>query len=329
MNIADLARLRDEDLAREPVGQASGAGARALMEAIMAEERAPVRPRPRWVRLPVRRGATWRGLPVRRGSTWRGFSVRQGSTWRRGVGFGVAAVGLAVALVVGTPFGGPATEYANAAVSLKTGEEFLEVVINDPEADAATFTEAFRAVGLDAEVKKVPVAPEDVGTLVGPATPGDFPPGTGVTTARSGGSCPSVWCGKISMPVRYTGRIVFGVGRLAAPGEPYAVPVQIIPIPPDGSPDGYEGRGKPVSEVRAEMERRGMKIKYSLVWLEPDGSGHGYTVDADRVRDHWIVESGLKRASDTVELRIEPGPDVPPDSVPRADEPLPRGWWED
>ena len=44
MNITDLARVRDEDLVREPVGQASGAGARALMDSIMSEKREPVRP---------------------------------------------------------------------------------------------------------------------------------------------------------------------------------------------------------------------------------------------------------------------------------------------
>ncbi|GAT70425.1 hypothetical protein PS9374_06107 [Planomonospora sphaerica] len=307
MNIADLARLRDEDLVREPVGQASGAGARALMESIMAEERVPAHPR-------SRRG----GIPVRRGFTW-----------RHGAGFGAVATGLALAIVVAVPFGGPTTEYANAAVSVKTSEDFLEVVISDPEADAATFTEAFRAVGLDAEVRKAPVAPEDVGTLVGPVTPGDFPSGTGVTTAREVEDCPSAWCGKVSMPVRYTGRIIFGIGRPAAPGEPYAMPVQIIPVPPDGSPDGYDGRGRPVSQVRAEMERRGMKIIYTLMWLKPDGSGHGYAVDADRIRGDWIVEAGLKRASDTVELQVTAGPDVPPDSVPQAGERFPRGWWED
>ncbi|MGW0805689.1 hypothetical protein [Nonomuraea sp. NPDC002799] len=299
MSIADLARLRDEDLAAEPVGQASGAGARALMESIMMEERVPVR----------------RGFP-----------------WRRGMGLGAVVAALSAALVLWSPFGGPVTEYANAAVTLRSGEDFLNVTINDPEADTATFTEAFRAVGLDAEVKKVPVAAEQVGELIGPATPGTFPAGTGVTVMHAE-HCASVWCGTVSMPVRYTGRLIFGIGRLAEPGERYAQRVQIIPIPPQGvedrSPDAYDGRGKPVSEVRAEMERRGMKIAYILMWLNPDGSGHGHQVDADRIEDDWVVESGQKVGPDAVELDVLAPADVPENSIPRADLPLPRGWWQD
>ena len=66
------------------------------------------------------------------------------------------AVALAAALIVWVPVGGPVTEYANAAVTLRTGEDFITVTITDPEAEAETFAEAFRAVGLNAEVKKVP-----------------------------------------------------------------------------------------------------------------------------------------------------------------------------
>lgn len=299
MNITDLARVRDEDLFREPVGQASGAGARALMESIMSEEREPVRTGfPRW----------------------------------RGLGLGAVAVALAAVLIVWVPFGGPVTEYANAAVTLKTGEDFIAVTINDPEAEAETFTEAFRAVGLDVEVKKVPVAAQDVGKLIGPEPLGEFPPGTGMTIhTRSG--CASAWCGRVSIPVGFTGNIVFGIGRLAAPGESYAQRVQIIPIPPPeilkDSSEGYDGVGKPVSKVRAEMERRGMKLTYVLMWSNPDGSGKGYMVDADQIKDDWIVESGDKLASDAVELTVRAPKTLPYDSVPRSNLPLPRNWAED
>ncbi|WP_327107834.1 hypothetical protein [Nonomuraea glycinis] len=299
MNITDLARVRDEDLVREPVGQASGAGARALMDSIMSEKREPVRTRFPW----------WRGL-----------------------GLGAVAVALAAALIVWVPVGGPVTEYANAAVTLRTGEDFITVTITDPEAEAETFAEAFRAVGLNAEVKKVPVAAQDVGKLIGPAASGTFPPGTGMTI-QSSYDCASAWCGRISMPVGFTGNIVFGIGRLAAPGEPYAQRVQIIPIPPpefrtDGS-EGYDGAGKPVSKVRAEMERRGLKLTYELMWLKPDGSGAGYHVDADQIKDDWIVESGSKLASDAVELTVLAPKTVPYDSVPGSKLPSPHHWAED
>ncbi|MFC4122623.1 hypothetical protein [Nonomuraea zeae] len=303
MNIADLARVRDEDLAGDPVGQPSGAGARALMESIMAEEPPPAR-RP------------------------------AGLTLRRGLGLGALAAGLAAALIVAVPIVGPVTEYANAAVSVKSGADFIDVVINDPEAEAEAFTEAFRAVGLDAEVKKVPVDPHHAGELIGPATPGEFPPGAGVTISYSG-DCASAWCGKITMPVRYTGKIIFGIGRPAEPGERYARSVQLIPMPPPGTPDafegnqGYDGYHRPVSEVRAEMERRGMRISYVLAWFQPDGSGNGYRVDAARIKDDWLIESGRQVASDAVELTVAAPAEVPADSVPRAELPLPRGWWED
>ncbi|GAA3552086.1 hypothetical protein GCM10022419_035490 [Nonomuraea rosea] len=302
MNIADLARVRDEDLAGDPVGQPSGAGARALMDSIMREEPPPAR----------RAGRL---------------------TLRRGLGLGALTAGLAAALVVGVPFVTPVTEYANAAVSVKSGEDFIDVVINDPEADAATFTEAFRAVGFDAEVKKVPVAPHQVGELIGPATTGQFPPGTGMTVSYAE-HCASAWCGKVSMPVHYTGKIIFGIGRLAAPGERYAKSVQLIPTPPPGTPDavegveGFDGYRKPVSEARAEMERRGMKITYVLGWFAPDGSGSGYQVDAGQIKDDWLVESGRMVASDAVMLTVAAPADVPQDSVPRADVPPPQGWWE-
>ncbi|MGN9838834.1 hypothetical protein ACTMTI_12000 [Nonomuraea sp. H19] len=293
MNIADLARVRDEDLVKEPVGQASGAGARALMESIMSEEREPARRR---------------------------FKVR------RGLGLAVLATGLAVALVLGLPLGGPVTQFANAAVSVEAGDNYLNVTITDPEADVAMFTEAFRAVGLNAEVKKVPVAPEDVGALIGPATPGDFPPGTGVTRSSRQESCASARCTKISMPIHYTGRVIFGIGRPAAPGERYAESVQIHPV----NGGDYDPRGKTVAEVRAEMEKRGLKkIEYVAMWSHPDGTGSGYDVDAVHIKDDWIVGAAMKTASDAVQVTVELGPDVPRDSLPKSSAPQPRLWWED
>ncbi|MEV0996497.1 hypothetical protein [Nonomuraea sp. NPDC050202] len=297
MNIADLARVRDEDLAGEPVGQASGAGARALMESIMATGREPAR--------------------------------RRRVTVRRGAGLGVVAAGLAAALVIWTPLGGPATEYANAAVSLRTGDDFIEVEINDPEADAAKFTEAFRAVGLDAEVRKAPVAPQDVGKLVGPHTEGDFPPGTGITIHTEQEGCRSAWCGRVSMPVGLTGKVVFGIGRPAAPGELWATPVQADFYADGGVVEGYKPRGKPVAQVRDTYERAGIKkISYVVMWLNPDGSGSGYDVDAAHVKDDWLVDSAMRIASDAVAVHVAAPAGVPKDSLPKIDGPRPSAWWK-
>ncbi|MFI6739856.1 hypothetical protein ACIBI9_43620 [Nonomuraea sp. NPDC050451] len=297
VNIAELARVRDEDLAGDPVGQASGAGARALMESIMAEERVPVRRR----------------------------SPRRG----RWLGLATVAVAASVALVVGVPFGGPVTEYANAAVSVKAGDDYLEVAINDPEAEAAEFTEAFRAVGLDAEVKKAPVAPEDVGELVGPIMDGEFPPGAGVTSSRKG-DCSSAWCGTVSIPVHFKGKVIFGIGRPAAPGERYATQGQISP-PSDGGPvDGYKAHGKRVAEVRADMERLGLKITYVVMWTtSPDGAGEGYHVEDAYINDDWIVAFASKTASDAVRLTVEAGPGAPLNSLPKAAPLEAPDWWRD
>ncbi|WP_433433333.1 hypothetical protein [Nonomuraea sp. CA-141351] len=296
MNIADLARVRDEQLAGDPVGQASGAGARALMESIMAEER-----------VPARRRAPRRG---------------------RWLALGVAAAAATAVLVVGVPFGGPVTQYANAAVSVKAGDDYLEVAINDPEAEAEEFTKAFRAVGLDAEVKKAPVAPEDVGKLIGPIMDGQFPPGTGVKGSWTE-DCPSAWCGTVSIPVHFKGKVIFGIGRSAAPGESYATPGLVSP-PADGGPiDGYKARGKQVSEVRADMERLGLKASYVVMWLKPDGSGQGYNVEDAYIKDDWIVDHVIKTASDAVRVHVEAGPGVALNSLPKAAPLEAPDWWKD
>ncbi|MEV4112260.1 hypothetical protein [Nonomuraea sp. NPDC049695] len=296
MNLADLARVRDEQLAGDPVGQASGAGARALMESITAEERVPAR------RRAPRRGR-WLALGA------------------------VAAVAAAV-LVVGVPFGGPVTEYANAAVSVKAGDDYLEVAINDPEAEAEEFTKAFRAVGLDAEVKKAPVAPEQVGELVGPVMDGTFPPGMGMTITPVE-PCASAWCGKVSIPVHSAGKIIFGIGRPAAPGERYATAGLISPNPDGDEVDGYRADGKRVAEVRAGLERMGLKITYIAMWRNPDGTGVGYEVEAPYIKDDWVVAYARKTASDAAEVMVEAGSDVPKESLPKA--PLRQGpdWWKE
>ncbi|MEV3979431.1 hypothetical protein [Nonomuraea sp. NPDC049758] len=308
VNIADLARVRDEELAGVPAGQASGAGARTLMKSITSE---PITSEP-ITSEPIT--AEGRGPVVRphRRAPRKMFLL------------GAVAAGLAAVLAVTLPIFGPVTEYANAAVTVKTGDDYIDVVITDPEAEAAAYTEAFRAVGLDATVKKIPVAPEYAGMLFGPATPGNFPPGTGVTV-RNVESCASVWCGTISMPTGYRGKVIFGIGRPAEPGERYAAAApSTVGIAADGVA-GVKLVGKPVSHARAELSRRGLKIEYEVMWSNPDGSGSGYEVAAEHVKDDWIVDSAIKVASDTVQVTAVASADVPKDSLPRATSPH-NGW---
>ncbi|MFF5211146.1 hypothetical protein [Streptosporangium sp. NPDC000396] len=280
MNIADLARVRNEDVARDPAGQVSGAGARALMDSIMSEEREPVR-RPR------RRLATRRGLTL-----------------------GAVAVGLATALVIGIglPQNGPVTEYANAAVSLKRADNYLTVTVNDPGADATAFAEAFRAVGFDATVDKIPVPPQMVGKMFGPDLVGDLPPGTGVTYNPQR-TCGSAWCGEVIFPAGYTGKISVSIGRKAAPGEPYAGISTINETIDATTVDGYPVRGKTVAEVRSELAKRGLKIRYVLMRSNPDGTAVGTPVSADPIEDGYIVWMAVPYSSDTVVLHVGPESD--------------------
>ncbi|MFI7702471.1 hypothetical protein [Nonomuraea sp. NPDC049480] len=88
---------------------------------------------------------------------------------------GFAALATATAVAAGTGLvGGPATSYANAAASIKKTDEYFSVSITDPTADRHRFEEAFRAVGLNVTVKVIPVAPYNVGKLIGPMVPDGF-----------------------------------------------------------------------------------------------------------------------------------------------------------
>ncbi|WP_066944651.1 hypothetical protein [Microtetraspora fusca] len=277
MNLTNLARLRDEDLA----GQASTAPARALMESIVSEERAPA-------------GRRLRVAPARR--------------TRRALALGGVAVGLGVAVAIGVGLpGGPATRYANAAVSVERATDYFSVTVTDPAADPGRFEEAFRAVGLDVTVKRIPVPPDEVGRLVGPVVPEGFR-GPGSIGVQGVEPCAGAFCAKVWLPARYSGRVVFGIGRAAAPGEPYADDV----VDPSSAEalDGYRSHGRTVAEVRDELRRRKLKVGYRLWWTLPNGSFFDQRVTADRIEDGWVVEGSRHSSFDTVDLYVVPGPEA-------------------
>ncbi|WP_326820071.1 hypothetical protein [Streptosporangium sp. NBC_01756] len=220
------------------------------------------------------------------------------------------ATALAVAVAIGLPFGGPATEYANAAVSIKKTDDHFSVTITDPAADRRRFEEAFRAVGLNVTVKVIPAAPDEVGTLVGPIVPEGFTWHGSIGVQRLE-HCASAFCGKVWMPADFPGRVVFGVGRPAKPGEPYAEGPVYDPSGEEAL-DGYPVHGRPVATVRAELHRRGLKVGYRLLWTPPDGGSFDQTVPADRVKDDWIVNGSRDHSSDTVDLYVIPGPEAGP-----------------
>ncbi|WP_067171860.1 hypothetical protein [Microtetraspora niveoalba] len=300
MNLANLARLRDEDLA----GQVSTAPARALMESIVSEERAPAARR---LRAPQR-------------GRFRGPLPEWGGT-RRALALGAVAVGLGVAVAIGVGLpGGPATRYANAAVSVERATDYFSVTVTDPAADPGRFEEAFRAVGLNVTVKTIPVPPDEVGRLIGPVVPDGFR-GPGSIGVQDVEPCASAFCAKVWLPADYSGRVVFGIGRAAAPGEPYADDV----VDPSSAEalDGYRSHGRTVAEVRDELRRRGLKVGYRLHWTlsgpgRPDGSFFDQRVTADRIEDGWVVEGSRHSSSDTVDLYVVPGPEAGPAPDPMA-----------
>ncbi|NUW33509.1 hypothetical protein HTZ77_19035 [Nonomuraea sp. SMC257] len=289
MNLADIARVHDRDLA----GEAAAPEAQGLMHAIMSEERE---------RLAVAR-------PRRRVG--------------RGLVLGLAATATAVAIAVGAGLvGGPATSYANAAVSIKKTDEYFSVNITDPTADRRRFEEAFRAVGLNVTVKVIPVAPSEVGKLIGPIVPGGFMWHGSIGT-QSIEPCSSAFCAKVWMPADFPGRVVFGVGRPARPGEPY---VDEGPGGPEGEEalSGYVSHGKAVADVRAELRRRGLKAGYRLMWQYSDGGWFDEAVPASRVKGAWTVASTRFSSSDTVDLYVTAGKDAGP-----APSPHPQPQWYD
>ncbi|MED7929384.1 hypothetical protein SMD20_34435 [Nonomuraea sp. LP-02] len=294
MNLADLARVRDENL----IGEASAPEAQELMRAIMSEERKPV------------------------------TVTRPRRKVRRGLVLGLATMTAAAAVAVGTGLvGGPVTSYANAAVSIEKTAEYFSVHITDPTADRRRFEEAFRAVGLNVTVKVVPVAPSDVGKLIGPVVPDGFKWHGSIGT-QGITPCSSAFCAKVWMPADFPGRVVFGIGRPAEPGEPY---VGDGPIDPEGDEalSGYISHGKTVADVRAELSRRGLKAGYRLLWTYRDkGDGGSSWFDEaapeSRIKDDWIVASTRFHSSDTVDLYVTPGKDAGP--VPS---PHPEPQWYD
>ncbi|MCC5580475.1 hypothetical protein IMZ11_33135 [Microtetraspora sp. AC03309] len=305
MNLTDLARVRDEELA----GQASTPEAWTLLASIVSEEHhAPA----------ARRRAPWRALNRRRSRAQSHAPSRFRVRGRKGRALALGAVsvglGLAVAIGVGLPGGGPAIRYANAAVSIERATDHFSVTITDPVADPRRFEEAFRAVGLNVTVKVIPVPPANVGRLVGPIVPEGFR-GPGSIGIQSVEPCASAFCGKVWMPAHYSGRVVFGVGRPAAPGEPYVDDV----VDPSSAEalDGYRSHGRTVAEVRDELHRRRLKVGYRLYWIlsepgRPDKSFFDQRVTADRIEDDWVVEGSRHSSSDTVDLYVVPGPEAGP-----------------
>lgn len=257
--LSRLARVRDEDLA----GRASGAGARTLLAAVTAGE-----------------------PPVQE------HRVRHPRRTRRLVVGALATAALAAAVVVGPGFlrEGSSTSYANSAMKVELRGDYWIATVRDPFADHRLYAEAFRAVGLDISLELVPVAPGRVGQVV------KMSGGTGPSLGLGGGLEPegcTVGEGDCALTVEvgrdFTGKGVLYLGRMAKPGERYQ---SHGPATAKGEIlAGVRVDERTVGEVRAEVDKRGLKTVYQIIKPSPDGNGFGVDPDAQDqpVGDDWIV----------------------------------------
>ncbi|MFC5831109.1 hypothetical protein [Nonomuraea insulae] len=280
--LKNLARVHDEDLA----GRASGAGARALLSSITAEEPAPV-------------------VPV----------TSRGNRTRRLVVGAVAVAGLAAAAVIGpTVLGerGPATSYANSAIDIRLEGDYYVATIKDPLADFTKFTEGFKAVGLNVRLETAPSSPGQVGEIThvnsGPGVVVDNPNddrriGTG--TSPAGCRLGEPGCAMTVMVRRgYDSHGVVKLGRAAQPGEKYQ---NMRPATSEGEMlEGFSADEKTVGEVLAEARRRGLKAVYQVITPAPDNNG--WRVEADKqsveVGDDWIVWEAQSEEAGVLRLLV-------------------------
>ncbi|MEV0620359.1 hypothetical protein AB0I81_44055 [Nonomuraea sp. NPDC050404] len=277
--LKNLSRVRDEDLA----GQVSGAGARALLASVTAEEPQPVR-------------------SVSRGFSW--------SRPRRLAAGAVAVAGLAAAAVIGPAvLGGGATSYANSAMDIRLDGDYYVATIKDPLADHAKYTEAFKAVGLDVRLELVPSSPSQVGKVTGvsmepgpsPATDRRIGSGTspsGCTPGRAGCAL------TLSVKRDYDGGTEIRLGRPAESGEKYrnwgsaTRKGEML--------EGFRVDEKTVGEVLAETRKRGLKAVYEIITPAP--GYNGWRADPDKqsakVGDDWIVWEARSEQAGVLRLQV-------------------------
>ncbi|WP_329082240.1 MULTISPECIES: hypothetical protein [unclassified Streptosporangium] len=290
------ARVRDDELA----GQASAAGARALLASITSES----------------------GSEVPAASPSRRWS------WSARLVAGALTAGVLVAGVVAGPGllrDGSATSYANSAVDIVLDGEQYVARIKDPFADHARYTEAFRAVGLNITLRPVPVSRSSVGEIMGMIITGDGGPDAGATPDPSGprfGGVPltmgttSKGCepGKdagcvmvMRIPVGFTGKVDVRLGRQARQGEEYAN--FDLAMAPGEMFAGVRLRdGRPVDEILAEARKRDLTTVFSLIRIDARTGGMSSfePLPADRVGRDWTVWNAWQVKAGVIRLLVTP-----------------------
>ncbi|MET9246905.1 hypothetical protein [Nonomuraea sp. NPDC003709] len=277
-----LARVRDEDLA----GQASGAGARALLASITSEEPA----------------AEPAAEPAR----------RRTPRWRTRMAVGAVAVtGLAAAAVIAPAVlgaRGPATSYASSAIDIELRGDMYVATIKDPFADYAKYTEGFKAVGLNVNLEVVPVSPTQVGQITGMRLSGRLAPnGESITNGTSPEGCAfgSAGCAMTVEVARgWTGWASVRLGRAARPGERYQN--WRSAMKKGEMLAGYRADGKTVGEVMAEVRRRGLEAVFQIITPAPDNDGYGVDPkqQSAKVGDDWMVWEVQSEQAGVVRLMV-------------------------
>ncbi|WP_431931371.1 hypothetical protein [Nonomuraea jabiensis] len=286
-----LARVRDEDLA----GQASGAGARALLASILSEE-----PTAEPIAGPTA------GPARRRTSRWRT------SRWRARLAVGaVAAAGFAAAAVIAPAVlgpRGPASSYANSAIDIELRGDMYVATIKDPLADHEKYTEGFKAVGLNVNLEVVPVSPTQVGQLTGMRLSGRLAPnGQSISNGTTPEGCTlgSEGCAMTVEVARgWTGWASVQLGRAARPGEKYRN--WRSAMKKGEMLEGYRADGKTVGEVMAEVRRRGLKAVFQIITPAPDNGGYGVDPkqQSAEVGDDWMVWEVQSEEAGVVRLMV-------------------------
>ncbi|NUW35981.1 hypothetical protein HTZ77_31860 [Nonomuraea sp. SMC257] len=277
-----LARIAPD----EPGGRAGGARARALFADIIAQERD---------------AATTVALPRR---------PHEGRRGRRALlGLAASAV-LALGVVFGPGLaGGAATSYANAAVEIREEGETYVARIKDPYADQREFSEAFRALGLNVELRVIPVSPSAVGEIVSlggglAGTPLNVPFGARKEPADcdlADSGCFMV----VTVPAGIKGKpgvMHFELGRQAKPGESYENDWQSVTRP--GEPlAGVKVSGRTVEDVLAEVTKRGLAAEFRRVVVH-EGGYEVKPLAADEVGGDWIVFKVTPARAGVVTLEV-------------------------
>ncbi|MEU7741871.1 hypothetical protein [Nonomuraea sp. NPDC049158] len=282
--VGELARVKDEQLA----GQASGAGARALLATIVEEKP---------------------GLAIATVTAAAGRRAPRSRRARRLFAGLVTTAALATAAVMGPVLlergAGTATSYANAAIDIELrGDEYI-ARIKDPFADHSLYAKAFQAMGLDIGMELIPASPTRVGDVVRYGFAG-----TTEADKLSGGLEPD-GCAlghegcflAVTVSKGFKGRGTFYLGRPAKPGEKYQA--QAKAGKKGEMLEGYDADGRTVGKVAAEARRRGLRVVFRIIEPNPDGNGFGTIRDQSaKVGERWYVWAAEPVQVGTVRLLV-------------------------